>query len=189
MTKPVVALLLGSRSDLPVMRKAAAVLDEFAVPYEVRVLSAHRCPEALETYIRGAEAAGVQVFVCAAGLAAHLAGAVAARTTLPVIGVPLSASLGGLDALLSTVQMPPGIPVATVGVDAAANGAYLALAILAPGRPELAERLKAFRRETAARIEAGSAVGPEELRAGPAPAAPGPGPAPAAGRREGGGRP
>lgn len=158
MTDPLVAILMGSRSDLPVMEKAAAVLGEFDVPAEVRVLSAHRAPEALAAYVTEAETKGVEVFIAAAGMAAHLAGAVAARTTLPVIGVPLSATLGGLDALLSTVQMPPGVPVATVGVDAAKNAAYLAVSILASKRPELGDRLRAFRRKMAA--EAGVDVSP-----------------------------
>jgi len=136
---------MGSRSDLPVMEKASAVLREFGVPHEVRVLSAHRSSKALEAHVEAAASGGVEVFICAAGMAAHLAGAVAARTILPVIGVPLSASLCGFDALLSTVQMPPGIPVATVAVDGARNAAYLAVAILALKRPELAAKLKAFR--------------------------------------------
>lgn len=152
-----VAILMGSRSDLPVMGKAATVLREFDVSAEVRVLSAHRAPEALAAYVAEAESRGVEVFICAAGMAAHLAGTVAARTTLPVIGVPLSATLGGLDALLSTVQMPPGVPVATVGVDAAKNAAYLAVSILALKRPELGERLRAFRRKMAEEAGAGSA--------------------------------
>ncbi len=160
-----VAVLLGSRSDLPVMGKAAAALGEFGVAHEVRVLSAHRASAALDGYVREAESAGVEVFICAAGMAAHLAGAVAARTTLPVIGVPLSATLGGLDALLSTVQMPPGIPVATVSVDGAKNAAYLALSILALRRPELAERLRAFREKMVRDAVAGSEVTGDELRA------------------------
>lgn len=160
---PLVAILMGSRSDLPVMGKATAVLREFDAPAEVRVLSAHRAPEALAAYVAEAESRGVEVFICAAGMAAHLAGAVAARTTLPVIGVPLSATLGGLDALLSTVQMPPGVPVATVGVDAAKNAAYLAVSILALKRPELGERLRAFRRKMAEEAGAAAVVTWKEL--------------------------
>lgn len=158
MPQPLVAILMGSRSDLPVMEKAAAVLREFDVPYEVRILSAHRSPEALDAYLKQATSGGVEVFICAAGMAAHLAGAVAARTTLPVIGVPLSATLNGLDSLLSTVQMPPGIPVATVAIDGAKNAAYLAVSILALKRSELADKLRAFRERMASDAAAGSVV-------------------------------
>lgn len=158
-----VAVIVGSRSDLPIMEKAVAVLREFGVPHEVRVLSAHRGPAALDAYVREAPLRGVEVFVCAAGMAAHLAGAVAARTTLPVIGVPLSATLHGLDALLSTVQMPPGVPVATVGVDAAKNAAYLAVSILALKDPELGDKLRAFREKMAAEAAAASKIREDEL--------------------------
>ncbi len=169
--KSQVSVLMGSRSDLPVVGKAAAVLREFGVPCEVRVLSAHRTPESLAAYVRQAEAGGVEVFIAAAGMAAHLAGAVAARTVLPVIGVPLAApagaaGLGGLDALLSTVQMPPGIPVATVGVDAAKNAAYLAVSILALKHPELGDKLRAYREKLAAGAAAASEVTGEELAGG-----------------------
>lgn len=163
MTEPLVSVLMGSRSDLPVMKKAVEVLRAFNVACEVRVLSAHRSPAALDAYVAEAPARGVRVFICAAGMAAHLAGAVAARTTLPVIGVPLSATLGGLDALLSTVQMPPGVPVATVGVDNAKNAAHLALAILALGRPDLAERLRSARERQSAELVARSVVSEEDL--------------------------
>lgn len=163
---PRVAIMMGSRSDLPVMEKAAAVLAEFGVPHEMRVLSAHRTPDALDAYVRAAVGGGVEVFICGAGMAAHLAGAVAARTTRPVIGVPLSATLNGLDALLSTVQMPPGIPVATVAVDGARNAAYLAVAILALGDPGLAERLRAFRERAGAEAERSGAM-PTGAGAGP----------------------
>lgn len=163
MPSPIVAILVGSRSDLPVVEKAAGVLGEFGVPFEIRVLSAHRNPAGLEAYLHAAEPAGVEVFICAAGMAAHLAGAVAARTTLPVIGVPLAApsgaaGLGGLDALLATVQMPPGIPVATVAVDGAKNAAYLAVSILGLKHPELAEKLRIFRRNMTAEAEVASVV-------------------------------
>lgn len=170
MTQPLVSILMGSRSDLPVMEKAATVLREFGVAHEVRVLSAHRTPEALDAHVR--QATSVEVFICAAGMAAHLAGAVAARTVRPVIGVPLAASLNGLDALLSTVQMPPGIPVATVGVDGARNAAYLAVAILALKYPPLGERLAAFREKTAAEAERTSLISEAEA-AGPTSGAPG----------------
>jgi phosphoribosylaminoimidazole carboxylase PurE protein len=166
MPQPLVSVLMGSRSDLAVMEKAAAVLREFGVPHEVRVLSAHRSSKALEAHVEEAAAGGVEVFICAAGMAAHLAGAVAARTTLPVIGVPLSASLNGLDALLSTVQMPPGIPVATVAVDGAKNSAYLAISILALKRPDLTGKLHAFREQMAREIESNSMVSGDPPPAG-----------------------
>ncbi len=143
---PLVAILTGSPNDLPVVKKAEEVLDSLRIPCEVRVLSAHRTPDQVVSYVREAEARGVQVFIACAGLAAHLAGAVAANTLLPVIGVPLNAgSLGGLDALLSTVQMPPGVPVATVGVDNTKNAAFLAARILALTRPEVRAALEAAR--------------------------------------------
>ena len=163
MTKPLVAILMGSRSDLPVMGKAVAVLREFGVPTETQVLSAHRAPEAVAAYVSRAESNGVEVFICAAGMAAHLAGAVAARTALPVIGVPLSATLGGLDALLSTVQMPPGIPVATVGVDGAKNAAYLAISILSLQHPEFGDKLRAFRAKMAGDATVSAVVTEDEL--------------------------
>ena len=142
-----VAVLMGSDSDLAVMRQAAQVLASFDVPHEVRVLSAHRSPERLAAYVRAAPERGVRVFVCGAGMAAHLAGAVAAHTGLPVIGVPLSSGpLGGRDALLATVQMPSGVPVATVAVDGAANAAHLAVRILALSDPDLAARVADQRR-------------------------------------------
>ncbi|MFQ5354876.1 MAG: 5-(carboxyamino)imidazole ribonucleotide mutase [Mariprofundaceae bacterium] len=129
-----VLILMGSKSDLPVMEKAIAVLDEYAVAHKVLIRSAHRTPEATIQTVKDAEASGCQVFICAAGMAAHLAGAVAAHTTRPVIGVPIAAGpLNGQDALLSTVMMPPGIPVATVGINGAKNAALLSLQILALG--------------------------------------------------------
>lgn len=140
---PLVAILTGSPNDLPVVNKAVEVLEQLAVPCELKVLSAHRTPERVTRFVSAAEARGVQVFICCAGMAAHLAGVVAGHTLRPVIGVPLnSGQMGGLDALLSTVQMPPGIPVATVGVDGAKNAAYLAARMLLPICPELAERLQ-----------------------------------------------
>jgi phosphoribosylaminoimidazole carboxylase PurE protein len=146
MTAPRVAILMGSKSDLSLMEPASAVLTELEVPHEMRVLSAHRTPERTAEMARGARERGIQVFICAAGGAAHLAGAVAAHTTLPVVGVPLARTpLAGQDALLATVQMPPGMPVATVAIDGAGNGALLAAAILALGDPALAARLEARR--------------------------------------------
>ena len=139
-----VAILIGSQSDWPVMESTTDVLGELGIEFEVRVSSAHRTPDETAAYVDDAESRGCNVFICGAGLAAHLAGAVAARTTRPVIGVPMdSGSLSGFDALLSTVQMPPGIPVATVAVGrtGAKNAGYMAAQILALGNETLAERL------------------------------------------------
>ena len=139
---PSVAILVGSRSDLPVMEKGTKRLDDLGVDYELEVLSAHRNPEGVSEYVASAPERGTKLFICAAGMAAHLAGAVAARTNLPVIGIPIAAgTLGGFDALLATVQMPSGVPVATVAVNGAANAAVLAAQILALSDPHLAERL------------------------------------------------
>lgn len=147
-SEPMVSILTGSPNDLPVVKKAEAALQSLGVPCEVRVLSAHRTPDLLVSYIREAEARGVRVFIACAGLAAHLAGAVAANTLLPVIGVPLQAgTLGGFDALLSTVQMPPGVPVATVGIDNARNAAFLAARIVALTEPEVRRALEDARDE------------------------------------------
>lgn len=141
-----VAILMGSDKDADKMRPATDVLDEFGVESETHVLSAHRTPAKVAEFAVSARDNGFGVVICGAGKAAHLAGAVAANTTLPVIGVPVAAGgLGGLDALLSTVQMPTGIPVATVAVDSSANAGYLAVAILAVTDPDLASRLAAYR--------------------------------------------
>lgn len=141
-----VLVLMGSDSDLPVMRKAEAVLKEFEIEYEMHVYSVHRVPEVALKKAANAESEGFGVIICGAGLAAHLAGAVAGKSNLPVIGVPLeSGPLKGLDALLSTVQMPPGIPVATVAIGGARNAAILAVRILALSNQELGERLRNFR--------------------------------------------
>ena len=141
-----VLVLMGSDSDLPVMRKAEAVLKEFEIEYEMHVHSVHRVPEVALKKAANAESEGFGVIICGAGLAAHLAGAVAGKSNLPVIGVPLdSGPLKGLDALLSTVQMPPGIPVATVAIGGARNAAILAVRILALSNQELRERLRNFR--------------------------------------------
>ena len=140
---PQVGILVGSKSDLPTMEKCTKRLEDLGVEHELEVLSAHRNPEAVAEYVAAAPERGVKVFVCAAGMAAHLAGAVAARTNLPVIGVPIAAgTLGGFDALLATVQMPTGVPVATVAVNGAANAAVLASQILALSDSELAEKLE-----------------------------------------------
>ena len=141
-----VGILMGSDSDLPVIRKATSVLDGFGVPYEVHVYSAHRTPVEACEFAEGAKARGFGVLICAAGMAAHLAGVVASKTTLPVIGIPCKGpSLDGLDALLSTVMMPSGIPVATVAVDGGANAALLACQMLALSDEGLADALAAKR--------------------------------------------
>jgi 5-(carboxyamino)imidazole ribonucleotide mutase len=141
-SRPLVGILTGSPNDLPTVEKAKQTLEDLGVPCEVRVLSAHRTPDLTVEYVRSAEAAGVEVFIACAGLANHLAGAVAAHTLLPVIGVPLAAGpLSGIDALLSTVQMPPGVPVATVAVDGTKNAGFLAARILSIKHPEIRERL------------------------------------------------
>jgi phosphoribosylaminoimidazole carboxylase PurE protein len=145
---PKVGILMGSESDLEVMRGAGAVLTELGITHELRVLSAHRTPDEAGAYARDAEGKGTQVLIAGAGLAAHLAGAMVAHTTLPVIGVPLSAgTLGGLDSLLATVQMPTGLPVATVAIGGAKNAALLAAAILALSDKALADKLKARRKD------------------------------------------
>lgn len=137
-----VAILMGSDSDLPVVSQAMDKLKEFSVPYEVHIYSAHRTPEEARAFAVGARSNGFGVIIAAAGKAAHLAGALAANSTLPVIGIPIKASvLDGIDALLSTVQMPTGIPVATVAIDGAANAALLAVQILAVQDEDLARRL------------------------------------------------
>ena len=127
---------MGSTSDLPVMEKAAQLLNELKIPFEINALSAHRTPEEVEKFAKGAAARGIKVIIAAAGMAAHLPGVIAAMTPLPVIGVPMKASLEGLDSIFSIVQMPPGIPVATVGVNASQNAAILAAQILGTGSAE-----------------------------------------------------
>ena len=148
-----VGIIMGSDSDLPVVRKAVDILREFEVPFEVHVFSAHRTPVEARSFAVGARREGFGAIIAAAGMAAHLAGAMAAGTTLPVIGIPIkSAGLGGMDALLSTVQMPAGLPVATVGIDGAANAALLAVQILAVEDAALAEKLDARRAADAAKV-------------------------------------
>ena len=143
-----VAILMGSDSDLPVVKKAGDVLKEFGVPVEWHVLSAHRSPAQVAEFARGAADNGFGVIIAAAGMAAHLAGAVAGNTILPVIGIPVKAKAReGMDALLATVMMPPGVPVATVGIDGAANAAYLAVQILAVSDSELAQKLLEFKKK------------------------------------------
>jgi len=143
--KPLVSIIMGSTSDLPVMEKAAQFLDEMEIPFEMNALSAHRTPEEVEQFARGAGEKGVKVIIAAAGMAAHLPGVIASMTTLPVIGVPVKASLDGLDALLAIVQMPPGIPVATVAINGALNAAILALQMIATGDASAQEKLAAYK--------------------------------------------
>ena len=135
---PVVSIIMGSTSDLPIMEKAIQFLNEMEIPFEVNALSAHRTPEEVEVFAKGAAKKGIKVIIAAAGMAAHLPGVIASMTTIPVIGVPIKSSLDGMDALLAIVQMPPGIPVATVGINGALNAAILALQIIATG-DELAQ--------------------------------------------------
>lgn len=140
-----VSIIMGSTSDLPVMEKAAKFLDEMAIPFEMNALSAHRTPQEVETFAREAEGRGVRVIIAGAGMAAALPGVIAAGTTIPVIGVPIKGMLDGLDAMLSIIQMPPGIPVATVGVNGAQNAAILAAEMLALSDAELSAKLKAYK--------------------------------------------
>ena len=148
-----VGVIMGSDSDLPVVKKAMETLDEYGVPYEVHVYSAHRTPEQAREFAINARANGFGAIIAAAGKAAHLAGAIAANTTLPVIGIPVkSSTLDGLDALLSTVQMPSGMPVATVAIDGSANAALLAIQIIAVSEPALAEKLDDARKANTAKI-------------------------------------
>lgn len=150
---PVVSIIMGSTSDLPVMEKAAAYLNEMHIPFEMNALSAHRTPEAVEKFARGAKERGIKVIIAAAGMAAHLPGVIAAMTTVPVIGVPIKSGMEGMDALLAIVQMPPGIPVATVGVNASLNAAILASQILAVADAEIAERVATYKEGLKAKIE------------------------------------
>ena len=155
---PLVAIVMGSESDLPQVKAAAETLDQLGISNEMAIASAHRTPERAIALARGARERGVRVIVAAAGGAAHLAGVLAAHTTLPVIGLPVAGgSLGGLDALLATVQMPSGVPVATVAINGARNAALLAAEILAIEDPELTDKLSDMRRDIGARVEEASA--------------------------------
>ena len=160
MSTPFVAIVMGSDSDLPVMEASFEVLRSFGIPFEARITSAHRTPEVTKSFVQDAEQRGCGVFIAAAGMAAHLAGAVAAATVKPVIGVPINASLDGLDALLSTVQMPAGIPVATVAIGKAGakNAAYLATQILSVADASLAQKLRDERAANAESIYAKDAA-------------------------------
>ena len=143
--RPVVSIIMGSTSDLPVMEKAAAFLNEMEVPFEINALSAHRTPEAVELFAKSAHDKGIKVIIAAAGMAAHLPGVIASMTAIPVIGVPINATLDGMDALLAIVQMPPGIPVATVGINGALNAAILALQMIATGDEALQQKLVEYK--------------------------------------------
>ena len=151
--KPLVSIIMGSTSDLPVMEKAAKYLDEMHIPSEMNALSAHRTPQEVEEFARGAAARGLKVIIAGAGMAAALPGVIAAGTTLPVIGVPIKGMLDGLDAMLSIIQMPPGIPVATVGVNAAQNAAILAVEMMALSDEALAQRLADYKSGLKEKIE------------------------------------
>ncbi len=149
---PVVSIIMGSTSDLPVMKGAAEILEEFKIPFEMNALSAHRTPEKVEDFAKSAYDRGVRVIIAGAGMAAHLPGVIAAMTPVPVIGVPIKASLDGMDALLAIVQMPPGIPVATVAINGARNAGILAVQILATGKPELHQKVITFKEDLKGKI-------------------------------------
>ena len=151
--KPLVSIIMGSTSDLPVMEKAMKFLNEQQVPFEVNALSAHRTPDAVEQFAKGARERGVKVIIAAAGMAAALPGCIAASTTLPVIGVPIKGMLDGLDAMLSINQMPPGIPTATVGVNASLNAAILAMQMIALGDEEMARKVADYKATLGKKIE------------------------------------
>ena len=144
---PIVSIIMGSTSDLPIMEKAAKFLDEMEIPFEINALSAHRTPEEVEIFAKGAAKKGIKVIIAAAGMAAHLPGVIASMSTIPVIGVPIKASLEGMDALLAIVQMPPGIPVATVGINGALNAAILALQIIATGDESAQVKMAKYKSE------------------------------------------
>lgn len=151
--KPLVSIIMGSTSDLPVMEKACKWLEEQEIPFEMNALSAHRTPDAVEQFAKGAKARGVKVIIAGAGMAAALPGVIAASTPLPVIGVPIKGMLDGLDAMLSIIQMPPGIPVATVGVNGAQNAAILAAEMMALGDPAIAAKVDAWKAGLGRKIE------------------------------------
>ncbi len=150
--KAKVSIIMGSTSDLPVMEKAAKILNDFKIPFEINALSAHRTPEEVEQFAKGAKDRGIEVIIAGAGMAAHLPGVIAAMTTLPVIGVPINASLDGMDSLLAIVQMPPGIPVATVGINGAQNAGILAAQILAAGDEKLKDVLVEYKNNLKTKI-------------------------------------
>ena len=150
---PIISIIMGSTSDLPVMEKACKWLNDNEIPFEVNALSAHRTPEAVETFARNAKQRGIKVIIAAAGMAAALPGVIAASTPLPVIGVPIKGMLDGLDAMLSIIQMPPGIPVATVGVNAAQNAAILATEMIALSDEAVAAKIDAWKAGLGKKIE------------------------------------
>lgn len=150
--EPRVSIIMGSANDLPIMKEAAEILNEFKIPFEINALSAHRTPEEVEKFSKGAYDRGIRVVIAGAGMAAHLAGVVASMTPLPVIAVPINGSLDGLDALLAMVQMPPGIPVATVAINGARNAGILAIQILATGDQELYKKLIDFKQDLKKKI-------------------------------------
>jgi len=149
---PLVSIIMGSTSDLPVMEAAAKLLNELKVPFEMNALSAHRTPEKVEAFARNAASRGIKVIIAGAGMAAHLPGVIAAFTSMPVIGVPVKSSFDGLDSLLAIVQMPPGIPVATVAVNGALNAGILAAQIIATGNPELQKRVDDYKENLKTKI-------------------------------------
>ncbi len=149
---PLVSIIMGSTSDMPVLEKAAKLLDEFEIPFEINALSAHRTPEQVTEFAKNAQSRGLKVIIAAAGMAAHLPGVIAAQTTVPVIGVPIKSDLEGMDALLAIVQMPPGIPVATVGINAGLNAAILAVQMLSLTDAHIAERFAAYKGSLAQKI-------------------------------------
>ena len=155
--KPLVSIIMGSTSDLPVMEKACKWLEEQEIPFEMNALSAHRTPDAVEQFAKGAKARGVKVIIAGAGMAADLPGVIAASTPLPVIGVPIKGMLDGLDAMLSIIQMPPGIPVATVGVNGAQNAAILAAEMMALGDEAIAKKVDAWKAGLGKKIEKANA--------------------------------
>ncbi|MBI5010860.1 MAG: 5-(carboxyamino)imidazole ribonucleotide mutase [Bacteroidia bacterium] len=159
--EPVVSIIMGSTSDLPVMEKAAEILNTLRIPFEINALSAHRTPEEVEKFAKGAAGRGIKVIIAAAGMAAHLPGVISSMTPLPVIGVPIKASLEGLDALLAIVQMPPGIPVATVGINAAQNAGILAAQIIASGDKEVMKEVVKYKESLKKKIVQAN----EELKA------------------------
>src|SRR5574344_2885566 len=150
--KPLVSIIMGSTSDLPVMEKTAKFFDEMEIPFELLALSAHRTPAEVEQFAKGAKERGIKVIIAAAGMAAHLCGVIASMTTVPVIGVPINSSLDGMDALLAIVQMPPGIPVATVGINGSLNAAILALQMIATGDAELAAKMVEYKKNQKKKI-------------------------------------
>lgn len=158
--KPIVSIIMGSTSDLPILKKAADFLNDMQVPFEMNALSAHRTPREVEEFATGAQARGIKVIIAAAGMAAALPGVIAAMTPLPVIGIPTNSTLSGMDALYSIVQMPPGISVATVGINAGMNAAVTAVQILALSDPDLAARYEAYRATLSKKIVKAN----EELR-------------------------